>query len=147
MTGHSYGHRVKLNHTLLVKDTDLFIRDPVNTNVTSEPSSPSGLISKIRNFFNPMIWLQMFFELIPETAFWLLGVDNYDCRYLTICETSNYIINNAPRFMSSMLKGSHTGVLSTVLGDTPYIEAWSIGSIKSIECPLLYNCTKPPFNL
>lgn len=143
--GHSSGHLVKLNDKFVIKDTELFIKDSANTALSEQPVAAHPFLCVLRKLFNPLFWLQKFFELIPETAFWLLGVDNYDCRYLTICQTSNYLINNAPKFMSSMLKGSHTGILSTILGETPYIEAWSIGSIKSIECPLLYNCPKPPF--
>ena len=143
MTGQSLGDLHGLKDRILgINHHGLSIKDPVNSDVTSVSRS---VIGKIGNFFNPIVWLRTFVQLIPETAFWLMGVRNYDCRYQTICQTSNYIVHNAPPFMSSMLKYSHES-LSTILGDTPYVEAWSIGSIKSIECPLLYNCPKPPFN-
>lgn len=142
--GHCSAHVVKLDDKHFIEDTDLFIKDLPENGLSQTPDEHQR--PGYRDFLNPMYWLRKFFQLIPEMGFWILGVREYDCRYLTVCQTSNFLVNNAPKSLLSWFNGSHTGLLSRIIGETPYIEAWSIGSIKSIDCSVLYDCFEPPFD-
>lgn len=139
---------VKLDDKVFIKDTDLFIKSKPQNWMALKPIATkieTNFMSKLKDYLNPLFWIRKFFETIPELGFLILGIYDYDCRYLTVCQTSNFLINTAPDFVLRIVRRYSTGLLSRIIGETPYIEAWSIGLIKSIDCRIFYNCTKSPF--
>ena len=139
-------HIVRQNDLIKSKDTDLLA---MAANNDQKPTLLNTIISKLKYYLNPINCLRKFFEMIPEIGFWILGINDNECRYLSVCETSNFIINNFPETILSIIRPyvSSNGFISKIIGETPYMEAWSLGTIKLMECNILYNCSEHPFGI
>jgi hypothetical protein len=124
--------------------SELFV-ESMTQNIRESKNAFNNESSKLKHYLNPIYWLKKLLESIPDIGFWIFGIKDSDCRYLTICETSNFIVRYTPNLLLSLFRGSSNDIFSNVLGETAYIEAWTLGLIKSVDCNFFYNCTYSPF--